>query len=228
MSLRNTNLDIWENIFKNNEWGKYPAIAVIKFIARNFYKYEHRSNVKILEIGSGPGANLWYMAREGFSVYGIDGSDTGCKQAISRLTSDHLDGMIGEVKAGDYLDKLNDFPDEYFDAIIDCESLYCNSFKKSREVIVRSFKKLKPEGRMLSITFADGTYGIDGEEIGYHAVIPINGPMSGKGYTRYTTRDDIERLYHLNCNSVVSVERQDLHLHKGNIIKEWIIEVWKN
>ena len=28
--------EIWENIFQENEWGKYPAEELIRFIAGNF------------------------------------------------------------------------------------------------------------------------------------------------------------------------------------------------
>ena len=58
----------WDDVFANNEWGKYPAESLIRFIAKNFYKADRRENIKILEVGCGPGANIWYMNREGFSV----------------------------------------------------------------------------------------------------------------------------------------------------------------
>ena len=70
------NLEIWEKIFQENEWGKYSSVPVIRFIARNFYKVKDRKNIKILEIGSGTGANLWFCAREGFSVIALEGSQT--------------------------------------------------------------------------------------------------------------------------------------------------------
>lgn len=66
------NKDIWDMVFSNQEWGKYPSEDLIRFIARNFYKVENRKNVKILELGCGPGANIWYLAREGFSFCGVD------------------------------------------------------------------------------------------------------------------------------------------------------------
>ena len=59
---------VWEKVFRENEWGKYPSESLIRFVARNFYKADDRFAVKILEVGCGTGANLWYMLREGFSA----------------------------------------------------------------------------------------------------------------------------------------------------------------
>jgi tRNA G46 methylase TrmB len=50
------------------EWGKYPPEHVIRFVARNFYRVPDRKYVHLLEVGCGPGANVWFMAREGFAV----------------------------------------------------------------------------------------------------------------------------------------------------------------
>ncbi len=80
---------------------------------------------------------------------------------------------------------------------------------------------------MLSQTFTDGTYGIVGEEIDYHAVMPTDGPMGNKGFTRYTTFDDIDKLYKLKNNEITNIERDELHLSNGEVIKEWIIELRK-
>ncbi len=79
------NLKIWENIFQNKEWGKYPPIPLVRFVAKNFYNVPNRKEIKILELGFGTGANLWYLAREGFSVYGIEGSKTAVEKAIKRF-----------------------------------------------------------------------------------------------------------------------------------------------
>lgn len=222
------NSEIWENIFTSSEWGKYPPVSVIKFVAKNFYNAKDRKQIKILEIGSGPGANLWFMAREGFTVYGIDFSQTACEKALNRLVADDLSERIGGVLTGDYAEKLVEFEDAYFDAIVDVESLYCNSFEKSREIIEICFSKLKPGGLMFSQTFSDKTWGLEGKTIEYHALFPIDGPMAQKGYTRYTTKEDINKLYKLENNHIKNIELQELHLSNGKSISEWIIEVEKN
>jgi len=208
--------------------GKYPPESVIRFMAINFYKSKNRKDIKVLEVGSGGGANLWFCAREGFSVYGIDGSDTAVDRMIRRFDNEDLsDNLIG-TSVGDYYHKLDDLENGAFDAVLDVESLYCNSFEKSKNIVKKCFDKLKPGGLMLSITFADGTYGIEGDEIDYHAVIPIKGNMANKGFTRYTTEDDIEKIYKLDNNKIISIERKDLHLNNGAMLKEWMIELKKD
>lgn len=226
--MKNNNSETWENIFSSNEWGKYPPLSLVKFVARNFYKVNDRKQVKILEIGSGPGANLWFMAREGFTVYGIDFSPTACKKMINRLVSEDLSDKLGKVLIGDYVEKLLEFEDLYFDAIIDMESLYCNSFEKSQKIVDICFAKLKPNGLMLSQTFSDRTWGVEGKTNEYHALIPTEGPMAEKGYTRYTTKEDIDKLYKRDNNRIKNIELQELHLNNGKLISEWIIEIEKN
>ncbi|MDD5456776.1 MAG: class I SAM-dependent methyltransferase [Candidatus Margulisbacteria bacterium] len=218
------NLSVWEGIFSQRQWGKYPAVPLIRTIV-SFFRDKDRNNSRILELGSGPGAHLWYLAREGFKVYGIEGSPSAVKQSIERFTEEGLAARIGQIIAGDY--SSIPFEDNFFDAVIDMESLYCNSFTKSRQIIELAFQKLKPGGLFFSQTFADGTWGIEGQEIDYHAFVPIEGPMAQMGFTRYTTYDDIEKLYKLPQNKIVNIERYDRNLMNGKAIKEWAIELHK-
>ena len=225
--MNKDNLEIWDNIFQNNEWGKYPPVAVIKFIAKNFYNEPNRKEIKILEIGSGTGANLWFCAREGFSVYGIDGSKTAVNRMINRFEKEDLmDNLIG-ADIGDYYDKIDLIEDESFDAIIDVEGLSYSNFDISQKMIKKCFQKLKKNGSFFSLTFADGTHGLIGEECDYHVLMPKEGKLSNLGLTRYTTREDIDTLYKLDNNKFIRIERQELHLNDNNVIKEWIIEMKK-
>lgn len=221
------NLEIWEKVFQENEWGKYPSLPVIRFIAKNFYKVKDRKEIKILEIGSGSGANLWFCAREGFSVIALEGSQTAIDRMNTRFEIDKMENNIQDVYCGDYLKTLDKIEDSSIDAVIDCESLCCNPFDYSKEVIEKCFQKLKKGGKFLSQTFAEGTWGFEGEECDYHAVIPTSGPLSGKGFNRYTTKDDIEKLYKLETNLIEKVERQEYYHTETNVVKEWVIELKK-
>jgi len=225
--MTKSNIEIWEDVFQKKEWGKYPSIPVIKFIARHFYSAQKRQQIKILEIGSGTGANLWFCAREGFTVYGIEGSKTAINRMDKRFLEENLSLMIGEIIEGDFLNKLDEYPNNYFDAIIDSEALYCNSFDKTKDIVKKSFEKLKYGGVMLSITFADGCWGMNDDECDYHTIVPKVGPLSGVGTVRYTTRADVDNLYKLETNVIEKIERQEYFLTETNVIKEWVIELRK-
>ena len=231
----NKNLEIWEDIFQNNEWGKYPSLAVVRFVARNFYKVPNRKDIRILELGCGTGANLWYCAREGFSVIGLDGSKTAINTMISRFNAEHLNSNLIYARDGDYSLTIEDIEDDSLDAIIDVESLYCNSFSKTRQIIQKSFKKLKVGGKMMSQTFGDDTLGIgfncknnvDCEDEFYHAEFPKSKYFCDKGFFRYTTKEDIEKLYKLDNNEINSIHRLDYVYNEDEKLKEWIIEIEK-
>ena len=221
------NLEVWEKIFKNKEWGKYPPIPLVRFIATNYYSAPERSKVNILELGSGTGANLWYLAREGFKIFGIEYSDSGIKKTYQRLISEGLSQSIGEIICGDYLDKIDIFHDNFFDAIIDIESLYCNSFEKVKAIINKCVKKLKQGGRIFSMHFADGTWGMSGEEEDYHMLCPTEGPLQGFGLQRYTTKDDIFKLFETGNTEIEFIHREDYYYSDKYAIKQWIISVKK-
>jgi len=144
----------WDIIFEDNEWGKYPAVEVVRFVARNFYSAKSREDIKILEIGCGSGANLWFIAKEGFQASGIDGSRVAIDRLKKRLAQDKLKA---DLHIGDVMQLP--FADNQFDCIIDCECMYANSFKDSLVIVKEANRVLKPGGKFLSMTFMEGSWG---------------------------------------------------------------------
>ncbi|MEZ8105251.1 class I SAM-dependent methyltransferase [Vibrio cortegadensis] len=183
---------VWDDIFRNNEWGKYPSEDLIRFVARNFYSYENRKLIKILEVGSGTGANLWFIAREGFGCFGIEGSDVGVNRCIARLNNE-VPNWEGEVVQGDF--KHISFEDDFFDAVIDNEAIYCNSFEDSQAVYDEIYRVLKPKGKLYTRTFSTETTGYaSGEALDYQRFIPTTGPLQDRGPARFSTAQDLEKL----------------------------------
>jgi SAM-dependent methyltransferase len=78
-----------------------------------------RSDVRVLELGCGTGNNLWFAAREGFQVCGLDASATAVAFARERLEAE---GLTADVRVGDFTQKLP-YPDAFFDFIIDRAAL---------------------------------------------------------------------------------------------------------
>lgn len=210
----------WEHVFKTQEWGKYPSEDLIRFVARNFYGAPNRKEIKILEVGCGIGANLWYVSREGFSVYGIDGSKTAVKKALARLNSENP-GWSGELIIGDIISLP--YNDDFFDAVIDNEAIATNSFDNAVEMYSEIYRVLKPNGKVYSRSFSEGSWGDGtGEHAGYNAWIPNVGPLNNKGLSRFATKKDIVEL--LGKFEIIELERLERTYNNLNEkVIEWIV-----
>jgi len=213
---------IWEKIFASRGWGRYPGEELVRFVARNYYEAPDHSAVKILELGCGPGPNLWFLAREGFSAYGIDGSPSALGQARVRLDSE-VPNWHGGLVRGDLL-RLP-FPDHFFDAVIDNEAVCCNSFEDARLIYAEAHRVLKPGGKLFVRTFASGCWGDStGTHAGTNAWLVSEGPLTGEGLTRFTSEANLFVLFDLfqiTSNELITVTRNN----GSNQIREWLIEL---
>jgi len=210
----------WEYIFKTQDWGKYPSEDLIRFVARNFYESPSRKEINILEVGCGTGANLWFIAREGFSVYGIDGSETAIEKAKARL-NDEVKGWNGELIVGDIISLP--YENSIFDAVIDNEAIYANSYENSVKIYNEIHRVLKQNGKIFSKAFASGCWGDGtGQHVGPNTWIPNEGPMNNKGLSRFASKEDMEEL--LNKFQIVELERLERTYNNLNEkVIEWIV-----
>lgn len=194
-----------DNVFSNQSWGKYPDETLIRFIARNFYSSPDRSKVRILEIGCGPGANIWYLSREGFKVYGIDISKIAIKQSKRFLKSENLKAVLRVHTA-----KNLPYKDNYFDAVVDNACLCHNPKGDTLKIVAEVKRVLKPNGLFYSRTFTD-------------KMSPSH--LKGKGFVRFTKKDEINGIY--RALEILSIDSRD-YTQSGNTISEWIIHLKKS
>ena len=181
--------NIWDKVFSNNSWGKYPPEELIRFIKKIFDNVKNLEEKKILEVGCGPGANLWYCAREGFTVYGIDSSKKAISSCKKRLDNE-IPNWKGEVSVGNI--KSLPYANNYFDAIIDIECLYSNNIKDSKIAISEIYRTLKKGGYFFSKSFCEGSWGHDtGVKVEENAFYCSEGPLKDKGLSRFMKRRDL-------------------------------------
>ncbi len=212
----------WDEIFRKHDWGRYPAEDLIRFVAGNFGTHSSKPNVRILEIGCGTGANIWYLAREGFAAYGIDGSRVALDLARERLREEE---MKADLQLGEAMNLPYDA--EFFDAVLDNECLYANTKADTRVIIKEIDRVLKYKGLFFSRTFATGTYG-DGlgtcvaEESHTFSELREGAFKEGYGIIRFTAEEELSSLYApLKIENVEYLIRSiDNGTHE---IKEWLI-----
>ena len=210
---------IWERVFNDHEWGRYPGESLIRFIAKNFYK-SNRADIKILEIGCGAGANLWYLAREGFTAYGIDGSSRAIERAGSFLKSQ---GLCAAIVSGDA--SALPYESSFFDAVIDVECLYSNSRPDAEKMLAEVSRVLKQGGLFYSRTVADDMYvGKTHTKVADMEYTDISdGPLVGRGLARLSTRDGVMKMYGKSF-TVLSVDSLITTFNNGSEkMSEWNI-----
>jgi SAM-dependent methyltransferase len=220
--------DYWERIFSERSWGAYPPEELVRFMARAFRTVPGKSGVWVLEVGCGPGPNIWYLAREGFTVAGIDGSPTAVRQARERLAAEKLPHTAPRVdlRVGDFakLPWLN----ETFDVVVDVEALYANHMAKIAASVAEITRVLKPRGLFFGKMFGTMTTGSDtGEpiEVGTRSN-PTTGPCAGNDVAHFFSREDLNHLF----SSFGRLELDRIHRTdcNGTIdIFEWLVSARK-
>ena len=214
---------VWESVFRSQEWGKYPPEYVVRFVARRWYQVSRRSEVRLLDLGSGPGACAWYMAREGFSVSAIDGSPTAIAQLARRLATEglHAERLVGDIVRLPW-------SDDTFDGVIDNAALYANRLAQAQRIVSEVRRVLKPGGHFLSANFSDRCWGNGlGREVEPGGFTDITeGPFKHKGFSRFTTRAQVHELY--RAFEEVVVDSVAWSLGEGRHVMElWVVECCK-
>jgi SAM-dependent methyltransferase len=211
----------WEVIFREREWGRYPPEELIRFVATRFYGEPDRRAIRILEAGCGPGANLWYLAREGFSAVGIDGSTAALDRAGERLRGENLEV---ELVRGDLTQLDAYFESESFDAIVDVAALQHNRAAEVRRAVKSMHGCLKPGGHLFSMLLASGSWG---ETLG-HELEPgtysdiREGPLVGAGVSHFFEFEEVEQIFGIFEDVQIEYSERSLdgrrHAHR-----QWVV-----
>ena len=213
----------WDKIFADNDWGQYPPEELVRFVMRNFKNVPDRSKIRILEVGCGTGANIWFIAREGFDTYGIDGSRNGISKCEERLAKE---GLTSHLSIGDVM--TLPYEDDFFDCVIDNECLYSNSYHDTEIILNEIHRVMKSGGKFYSRTFMTGTYGdgmgdkLEGEKNTYKKL--TGGALrTDYGIIRFTEKAEIQPLYGKNFDIKEIGYTKRNHSNTDKEIGEWLI-----
>ncbi|HSP16249.1 MAG TPA: class I SAM-dependent methyltransferase [Thermoanaerobaculia bacterium] len=185
----------WDDVFRAKEWGKYPPEELVRFVGRAYFGAPDRSAVRFLEIGCGAGANLLFLAQEGFDATGLDGSAVALDRARQRFAER---GLTARFDQGEAMHLPYD--DFSFDCVLDIECIYANTLADSRRIIAEAHRVVKPGGLFFSKTFmTDMTGTATGKRLETEANTFLempDGPLNkGYGIIRLTSEEDIPALY---------------------------------
>jgi SAM-dependent methyltransferase len=223
MTKRPITIDpIWEKKYAAGDFQMYPWDSVVTFVYRNMPKDCPRANIKILEVGFGSGPNLWFAAREGFDVSGIEGSPSAVRFAKKRFTQD---GLKGDLRVGDFTSLP--FQEESFDLVIDRGSLVCVNAESQKKAVSEIYRCLKKGGRFLHNAYGDshtsmltGEQGLDGLTLNISG-----GTLTGVGQLHFTSRSEIDKRFSegWRFHKVERLERVNMLGKSTELHSEWLV-----
>lgn len=221
--LRNSNSfdKTWEAIYLSGHSQLYPWDIVVSFIFRNSPLKSSRKNIKILEVGFGTGSNLWFAAREGFDVYGIEASKIAVNFAKERFKSDSLKGNL---RHGNFI-KLP-FKDNFFDLILDRCSLVCVGRNSQKRAFKEIHRVLKKGGKFFHNTYSKNCTSYKTGEIGKDG-LTINmkrGTNASLGQLYFNSEEEIRDKFKTKWKLLQIQKRKNCEIIKPRTIhEEWIV-----
>jgi len=191
----------WDDVFSTRAWGRWPAEEVVRAVAR----LSRGQRMRVLEIGSGAGAQLWYLEHEGHDAFGVDLSREGAQRACDRLRDE---GMPARLAVGDAL--ALPLPSAVFDLVLDVEAIAYVPEDRTGSAWREVARVLRPGGSFLSIAFTPRTYAWHAaRRVGERSVDDIvDGPLAGTPCTALVDEGLVRVLASDAGLGVVDVQRR--------------------
>ena len=180
-------MNVFEQLYQTRGFAsqrRYPNEQLIGFIAGNFFRADAatRAKIKMLELGCGSGANLWFVAREGFDVTGIDFAPSGIALCQTMLD-------IWQVQAKLQLADMTALPFENssFNVVFDVVSMQHLTLAQHAAALAEAHRCLQEGGQFFSYHLAENGFirQAVSEMVDERTVvdIPSGLPLAGNGQT---------------------------------------------
>ena len=187
----------WEKIYSSkskrhkNEW---PNEELVGFINRTYSLKKNKSKIKILELGCGWGNNLILLKKNNFDYYGLEQSTYAfryLKQNFNNVFCYNFSKM--------------DFNNNYFDCVIDRQSMQHNSLEEIKNTISEVRRVLKKGGLFYSHLISFNNY---------------------KEKTTYLTKNQICKLFvNYDIKSITEVSKKQITNKKSSLTHKYFIVI---
>ena len=215
--------NIWESDIYSlgKHLNRYPYDSVVSFVYT--YRPKHKSAVdtQVVEIGCGAGNNLWFAAREGFSVYGIDASISAIQFATERFRDEQLEG---DLRVGSFHNLPWD--NDSFDLGIDRASTCCVSFQQQRNAVKEMFRVLRSGGYFFFNCYSDKHSSASSGSLSEDGMVYdiSKGSLINVGPITFNSKDQVLEIFKDEWNLLVMNETvESSYANGGEVHAEWTI-----
>jgi len=183
--------EIWQDIYaQGQQLNRYPWDSVVSFVFA-CKPNKPREDTRILEVGCGAGNNLWFAAREGFNVTGIDFSAAAIDYAKARFDNENLSGSFA-VGSFDQLPE----EDKQYDLIIDRGALVCAPLSEVKLAIKQIHQLLHVGGKFLFTPFSQQHSCFDEQLADAECYLTITqGPLQKVGKLSFVNDEIIKEIF---------------------------------
>jgi SAM-dependent methyltransferase len=217
---------VWDEKYKSGHAERYPWDSVVSFIYKYVGKTTPRSSINILEVGFGSGANLWFAAREGFNVYGIEGSEHAVKFAQCRFDGD---GLKGELLKGNFTDLP--FEDEFFDVVINRASLCCVDFDNHNLAITEIHRVMKKNAKFFYSGYSVSHSSYTQSNVKDSRLVSdiAAGSLQGIGQILFLSEKDLYEIFinKWNILSMNKIDTIDVLKPDASVHSDWMLTLEK-
>lgn len=137
---------------------------------------------KILDLGSGSGRHVVYLAQNGFSVFGLDNSSAGLDMTKKWLAKENLSAELVQQEMADV------FPwsDNFFDAVISVQVIHHADTSTIKKIISEIERTLKKDGLVFITVPTLRNQGEKFKQIEQNTFVPLNGREKGLPHHYFT------------------------------------------
>lgn len=191
----------WNTIFQRDGRVYTEPHAAIHALAQQMAETGART---VLDIGSGTGRHIVFLAAQGFSVFGLDSSPVGLELTRQWLAEA---GCTAQLAVQDIYDALP-YEDALFDTVISVQVIHHACISAIRSLIREIARVLKPGGLVFITVPQLQNQGTRFEEIETGTYIPLDGQEAGLPH-HYFTPEELRREF-------AAFDRLDLQIDTVN------------
>lgn len=178
----------WERIYRERGDLQLQVLPKIKRAAKVF---KEKNYEKVLDLGCGTGKHSIFLAKEGFSVYATDISQTGidiAKQKTKSIGLNNIHFKTHDMREIPYSANL-------FDAVLCIWTIYHGTLDEIKKTVGEIYRVLKSNGTVITdfLSVADVTYGL-GREIERNTFIGEKNQEEDVAH-HYSTREELIQLF---------------------------------
>lgn len=144
----------------------------------------------VLDLGSGTGRHVIYLARNGFSVFGLDNSPAGIELTCRWLTDE---GLTADLRLQSMAEQLP-YEDKFFDAIISVQVIHHADSATIREIVQELTRVLKGGGFLFVTVPKLKNQGEHFEQVEPNTFIPLDGPEKGLPH-HYFSPEELREVF---------------------------------